>query len=161
MVTRGIIRNVDDQDGFQRVQVDFHLAGLRDHLIRLQGYGMTAVPLSGAAALGIGERESMIVSHVDDPRYRPTGLKSGEVCLYTHEGDRLHFANGRQAKLKTQRLEVEAETLKLGKTVDFVAVVRDLIDALTRATAGRDPLVCPELPVLKTKVETLIGSSNG
>ena len=158
MVARGIITGVDDGTSLQTVQAEFGALGLRDRLTRLQSYGLTSVPLIGAAALAAGVRDSAVVIHVDDPRHRPAGLGSGEVCLYSHDGSRLHFLAGKKARLAADSVHIAAKKLKLGETIDLVALVHDLIDALTRATAGGDNLICPELPLLKVKISELMGA---
>ncbi|MNN70592.1 Bacteriophage Mu Gp45 protein [compost metagenome] len=47
---------------------------------------------------------------VADRQFRLQGLESGEVALYTDEGDFLHFKRGRVIELETLTLKVKAET---------------------------------------------------
>jgi len=42
-----------------------------------------------------GRRAHTIALVVSDRRYRKTDLAEGEVAMYTHEGDYIHFRNGR------------------------------------------------------------------
>ncbi|MNG09125.1 Bacteriophage Mu Gp45 protein [compost metagenome] len=77
----------------------------------LEPYGFTACPLAGAEALAGfigGDRSHAVVIVVADRRFRLQGLKSGEVALYTDEGDFIHFKRGRVIDIETVTLNVKA-----------------------------------------------------
>lgn len=87
-----------DTAGLQRVQCEL-LAGETRDLPRLQDYGLTTVPLPGALLVTLSlaaQRQQSVVIRCEDGRYRKAGLKPGEVCLYTDEGDFIHFQRGRK-----------------------------------------------------------------
>ena len=97
LVSRGVLTLVDDSLKLQGVQVTL-LGGEPARAERFQEYGYTSHPHPGAeaivAAVG-GARAHLVALAVDDRRYRPKGLKAGEVCLYTDEGDEIRFKRGR------------------------------------------------------------------
>ncbi|MDO4560822.1 MAG: phage baseplate assembly protein V [bacterium] len=97
-VARCVIRLVNDAVPLQAVQVDVLAGETRANVERVQEYGFTSVPLPGCRALAVfvgGDRSSGVVVASDDIRFRLKNLNPGEVALYTNEGDKLHFKNGR------------------------------------------------------------------
>lgn len=56
----------------------------------LQHYGFTSRPLAGAELIIINEDNHYCAVASDDRRYR-IAVEDGEVCLYTDEGDKIHF----------------------------------------------------------------------
>lgn len=97
-LARGVLSNVDDDDGMQVVQVDLLDSETRDELDRFQNYGFTSKPRKDAEALVMfvgGKRDNGIVFAVEDRRYRITSLEDGEVCVYNDTGAKMLFkANG-------------------------------------------------------------------
>lgn len=111
LVSRGVLALVDDSLKLQLVQVRL-LGGEPAWAERFQQYGYTSHPHPGAeavvAAVG-GARAHLVALSVDDRRYRPKGLKAGEVRLYTDEGDELRFKRGRLIAITAgSKLEVTA-----------------------------------------------------
>ncbi|TJZ78795.1 phage baseplate assembly protein V [Chitiniphilus eburneus] len=114
MVARAVLNLVNDATGLQRLQVSALADETRDDVERAQNYGLTSVPLPGATAILVavaGSRDHLVATAVDDERHRPSGLAPGEVCIYTHEGDRIHLKNGRLIEISTQTLRVNAGAL--------------------------------------------------
>ncbi|MBM3114998.1 phage baseplate assembly protein V [Jeongeupia naejangsanensis] len=114
MVARAVVNLVNDAGGLQLLQVSALADETRDDVERAQNYGLTSVPLPGATVVMVavaGSRDHLVATAVDDPRYRPTGLKAGEVCVYTNEGDRIHLQNGRLVEISTKTLRINADTL--------------------------------------------------
>ncbi|MDH5298535.1 MAG: phage baseplate assembly protein, partial [Desulfobulbaceae bacterium] len=60
-----------------------------------QHYGMTSRPLEGAECVVIREGNHFVVIASDDRRYR-LAIESGEVALYTDEGDKIHLKRGKE-----------------------------------------------------------------
>lgn len=111
LVSRGVVRLVDDSMKLQRVQVSL-LGDQPAWAERFQQYGYTSHPHPEAeavvAAIG-GARAHLVALSVDDRRYRPKGLQAGEVCLYTDEGDEIRFKRGKLISVKAgSKLEVTA-----------------------------------------------------
>jgi len=112
MVARGVLRLCNDSGGLQHAQVSLLEGELRDKVERVQDYGFTSVPLPGAEAVTLfvgGNRDHGLIIKVDDRRYRLTGLKGGEVALYTDEGDSIHLQRQNIIRVKTKKWVVDAE----------------------------------------------------
>ncbi len=93
-VSRAVVTLVADRKRLQELQITLLADEARAAVERFQQYGFTSVPLEGAEAIALavgGSRSHMVVIAVDDRRYRPTGLKPGETCVYTDKGDRVHI----------------------------------------------------------------------
>lgn len=78
-----------------------------------QHYGYTSNPPSGTmmivAPLG-GKTSHSIVIATEHGTYRLKSLKTGEVALYTDEGDSIVLSRGRVVNITTQTLNIKAET---------------------------------------------------
>jgi len=88
MVTRGVVKRVNDTQGLQVMQVSGVADELLDGVERIQQYGITAHPHSESDCLilNVGaNRSHPIVIAVDDRRYR-LKLVAGEVALYDDQG---------------------------------------------------------------------------
>lgn len=98
MVSRGVVKRVDDAKKVQELQVELLADETRDGVERLQPYGLTSVPEADAECVVIfvgGRRDHGFALAVDDRRYRPTGLQPGDVCLYGKTGSKVVMkANG-------------------------------------------------------------------
>lgn len=112
MVARGVLKVVNDQGGLQVAQVSLLEDELRDKVERFQNYGYTSNPLPGAEGVAVfvgGNRDHGLLICVDDRRYRITGLKGGEVAIYTDEGDYVHFKRDRHIEMKSLHVLIDAE----------------------------------------------------
>lgn len=82
----------------RQVQLSLLADMIRDGVNNPEPYGFSARPFAGAVhyflALG-GDPNKLTSIIASDPRYRPTDLQEGEVCLYTDEGDRVTLKRGR------------------------------------------------------------------
>jgi len=88
LVTRGVVKRVDDTKGIQELQISALDGELLDAIERLQQYGITSHPLEGADTINLNvgaSRSHTIVIAVDDRRYR-LKLKPGEVALHDDQG---------------------------------------------------------------------------
>lgn len=86
------------------------LAGERVSGELFQHYGFTSSPLAGAEYIALpvgGNSKHTVVVASEDGRYR-IQVKSGEVALYTDEGDVIHMKRGRLVEVVTQTLLVKA-----------------------------------------------------
>jgi phage baseplate assembly protein V len=90
MVGRAVLQLVDDSKKMQLLQVGLLAEESREAVERFQNYGFTSVPLAGAEGVLVfvgGRRDHGLAIAVDDRRYRKKNLESGEVAMYTDEGD--------------------------------------------------------------------------
>ena len=111
ILARGLVALGNSANKLQSLQLRLLAGEVKDNVEHLEPYGFTASPLEGAEALAGfigGDRSHAVVIVVADRRFRLQGLKSGEVALYTDEGDRLHFKRGRIIDIETVTLNVKA-----------------------------------------------------
>jgi phage baseplate assembly protein V len=97
MVSRAIVNLVDDATKLQALQVTMLADETSDQVERVQKYGFTSVPHPDSEAIALavgGSRDHVVVICVDDRRYRLKGLQSGEVAIYTDEGDSVVLKRG-------------------------------------------------------------------
>lgn len=112
MMGRAVLTALNDAGGIQVGRADLLEDESRDNLERLQDYGFTSVPLPGADAFVAfpgGNRDNGVILRVDDRRYRLTGLKGGEVAIYTDEGDSIILKRNNNIEVKTLHLLINAE----------------------------------------------------
>ncbi|WP_448144616.1 phage baseplate assembly protein V [Pseudomonas silesiensis] len=111
ILARGLVALGNSASKLQSLQLRLLAGEVKDNVEHLEPYGFTACPLEGAEALAGfigGDRSHAVVIVVADRRFRLQGLKSGEVALYTDEGDRLHFKRGRVIEIETVTLNIKA-----------------------------------------------------
>lgn len=112
-LARGVVALVDAGRKLQGLQMRLTADEVKDGMEHFEPYGFTSNPQPGAEALAAflgGDRSHGVVVCVSDRRFRLQALKSGEVALYTDEGDRLHFKRDRVIEIETLTLKVKAET---------------------------------------------------
>jgi len=88
LVTRGVVKSVDDSKGLQALQISGLSGELLDAIQRLQQYGFTCHPHPGADTINLSvgaSRSHTVVIAVDDRRYR-LQLAEGEVAMYDDQG---------------------------------------------------------------------------
>lgn len=112
MVSRAILKLVDDAKQLQELQVSMLDGEARNIVERFQDYGFTSVPFAEAEAIALavgGSRSHMVVLAVDDRRYRKRDMEEGEVALYTDEGDYIILKRDRIIEVKAgEKLLVDA-----------------------------------------------------
>ncbi len=133
MILRGVVTSLKDKK-LQMVQLSALADETIDNLEYIEPYGYTSVPENGAEAVALfigGNRDHGVVISVADRRYRPTGLASGDVCLYRKAGVKVTLKASGKISITNpagnELLEVLSTTLQ------------HLIDAKTM-----DPLSGPE-----------------
>jgi len=78
-----------------------------------QHYGFTSRPLAGAECIIIREGNHIVMIASDDRRYR-IALESGEVALYTDEGDKIQLKRGGNIEISAgAEVTVIAPSVKL------------------------------------------------
>lgn len=78
-----------------------------------QHYGLTSNPPAGSMAVVLplgGKTSHGIVIATEHGSYRLQGLQSGEVALYSDEGDSVVLRRGRVIELTTETLRITAPT---------------------------------------------------
>ena len=138
MVGRCIVNLVDDALKMQGVQITLLSDETRDKVERLQNYGFTSNPLPGAEAVALavgGTRNHAVVVVCDDRRYRLKGLESGEVAVYTDEGDKIVLKRGNVIEI-TSATKVRLVTPLVEMSQDAHVMGSLIVDGLISGTGG-------------------------
>lgn len=118
MVGRAVVQLVKDSTQIQELQLDILSGETRDEIERFQNYGFTSVPKTGAEAVVLfvgGQRDHGLAIAVDDRRYRIGNLESGEVAVYTDQGDKIVLKRGGNIEITAStKVIVNAPTVELG-----------------------------------------------
>ena len=112
-LVRGVLALVGVGSKMQSVQMQLTADEVKDDMEHFEPYGITSNPHPGAEGLTAfinGDRSHGVVLCISDRRFRLQALKTGEVALYTDEGDFLHFKRGREIAIETLTLSVKAAT---------------------------------------------------
>ncbi|WJM94971.1 phage baseplate assembly protein V [Pseudomonas defluvii] len=113
ILARGVVTLVKATSKLQSLQMRLLAGEVKDGMEHFEPYGFTSNAHPGAEGIALfvgGDRSHGVVVCVADRQFRLRGLKSGEVALYTDEGDRLHFKRGRVIEVETLTLKVKADT---------------------------------------------------
>lgn len=90
LFSMGTVARVDDSNALQLIDVDGPGDEDFQEVERLQPYGITANVPDGSEVICIhinGLREHPIAIVIDSSEHRITGLKKGEVCVYSQHGN--------------------------------------------------------------------------
>ncbi|CNJ15783.1 phage baseplate assembly protein V [Yersinia aldovae] len=112
MLVRAVVRHIDPSSKNQMLQIQMIADELKDNIEHLEPYGFTSAAHIGAeafAAFPDGDRSHGVVLVVSDRRYRIKGLESGEVAIYTDEGDSITLKRGNKIEVNTKQFIVNAE----------------------------------------------------
>ena len=138
MVGRCVVTLVSDALKMQGVQISILSDETRDKVERLQNYGFTSNPKPGAEAVVLavgGTRNHAVVIACDDRRYRLTGLTSGEVAVYTDEGDKIVLKRGNVIEItSTTKVHVVTPLVEISGNLHVLGTA--LVDGLITGTGG-------------------------
>jgi phage gp45-like len=122
--TRSVISRVtlklgNDDGPLQLWQTEGYPTEIRNKVQRLHTFGVSTMPLPGAGAhvsYQGGNRGFGTITNVEDPRYRPKGLKGGETHIYMVDG--AQASDGTGGTLRTLlKGAIGWLTTLLGKTI--------------------------------------------
>ncbi len=111
LLARAVVRGLNTATKCQMLQIEMAGGEGKSDIEHLEPYGFTAAPLAGAEAVAAyfdGDRSHGVVLVVADRRYRIKGLQSGEVAIYTDEGDSIILKRGNTTEVNTLHLIVNA-----------------------------------------------------
>ncbi len=131
------INKTNDDTNTQTAQCEFFKDDPRENLERWQNYGMTSVPPNGSEGICLflgGERDNGFIIATEDKDSRPTGLKTGEVCIYTIEKDHIYFKKDNLIEIKTKSLDVQSENKIAFTTKDFILSSDSIFELNTKNT---------------------------
>jgi phage baseplate assembly protein V len=112
LLARGTVVLANSASKLQSLQMRLTAGEVNDDLEHFEPYGFTSNPLAGAEGIVtfLGDRSHAIALVVADRRYRLQSLASGEVAIYTDEGDKIHFKRGRIIDIETATLNIRASS---------------------------------------------------
>jgi phage baseplate assembly protein V len=122
MISRAVIKTIDDSTKIQTLRIKLLTDELHDGAEHYQTYGFTSYPFPGMEALVCcveGIRANPVVVAIGDRKFRLKSLETGEVALYTDEGDTLIFKRGRKIVATTTTFEVNADSINLNASGDI------------------------------------------
>ncbi|MBX8552204.1 phage baseplate assembly protein [Pseudomonas cichorii] len=111
MLARGTVVLARATSKMQALQMHLTSGEIRDDMEHFEPYGFTSNPLPGAEGIAAfigGDRSHGLLLVVADRRYRLKALESGEVAIYTDEGDKIHLRRGKVIDIETSTLNVKA-----------------------------------------------------
>lgn len=121
---RGVLTLVKSAGAVQLVQGDGVTPGEMQDTELFQHYGYTSNPPAGTMAVVVpvgGNTSHGIVIATEHGSYRLKNLQSGEVAIYTDEGDSIVFKRGRliEATTETFRLNTQVMEVNAAVKIDF------------------------------------------
>lgn len=111
MLARGTVVLARATSKMQALQMHLTAGEIKDDMEHFEPYGFTSNPLPGAEGIAAfigGDRSHGLLLVVADRRYRLKALESGEVAIYTDEGDKIHLKRGKVIDIETNTLNVKA-----------------------------------------------------
>ena len=112
LVGRAVLLAVNAGTGLQSVQVRILADEVMDGVEHMEPYGFTSNPLPGAEGVVLnvaGQRGACVGVNFGNRGVRVAGLKSGEVCIYTDEGDKITLKRDRHVEIETLHLVIRAQ----------------------------------------------------
>lgn len=144
MLSRVVVKMKASGLGMRTLQT-VHLGGeVRNNVEHFEPYGFTSEPFADSEGVAVsfdGDREHTVVIVVADRRYRPVGLKDGEVCIFddlgrkvylTREGIVVDGVSSPVTVRTSASVEIEAPTvhmtgnLKVDGNITAVGQINDL-----------------------------------
>ena len=95
LIVRAFVARTDETTPIRYLQVGVFSGELQDDVEHFEPYGYTSAPLTGAEVLLThldGDRSHPIAAVVTDRRYRPTGLRAGEIWVFDNLGRKIYLS---------------------------------------------------------------------
>lgn len=144
MVSRGVVKLIDDAKKCQTLQAELLADEVRSDIERFEDYGMTSHPPVDSELLFVaigGNRSNGIAVRVFDRSIRPTGMADGDVCLYTADGERVYI-NKADDIVHLGAKSATALVALVGSTVTADTTMSTWISAVTSAINALAPGSC-------------------
>ena len=112
LVSRAVLAAVNAAPGCQTLQVTILADEPQVDVEHMEPYGFTSNPPAGAEGVILnvaGQRGAAVGLNFGNRSVRVTGLKSGEVGIFTDEGDKITLKRDRHMEVETLHLLVKAE----------------------------------------------------
>lgn len=112
LVSRAVLARANAAPGCQTLQVTILADEPQVDVEHMEPYGFTSNPPAGAEGVVLnvaGQRGAAVGLNFGNRSVRVTGLKNGEVCIFTDEGDKITLKRDRHMEVETLHLLVKAE----------------------------------------------------
>ena len=112
LVSRAVLAAVNAAPGCQTLQVTILADEPQVDVEHMEPYGFTSNPPAGAEGVILnvaGQRGAAVGLNFGNRSVRVTGLKNGEVGIFTDEGDKITLKRDRHIEVETLHLLVKAE----------------------------------------------------
>lgn len=111
MISRAVIKTVNDGLKLQGLQITLLAGNVADDVEHFQHYGFTSVPEDGAEAIVLNINGHLVVIATGDRRHRKKGMALGEVAIYHKDGSYLWLKNnGDIDALATGKVKLKGTT---------------------------------------------------
>lgn len=110
--SRVVVQRLINSTASQQVDISLVAGETKNGMEYLEPYGFTGIAHAGAEGVALflsGDRSHGIVINIADRRYRLKDLQTGEVALYTDEGDHIVLKRGRVIEVTTDTLILHAK----------------------------------------------------
>lgn len=114
LLSRGAVLLANASGKLQTLQISLLANETKNGVEHFEPYGFTSTPQPGAEVVtGFvdGDRSHGIVLIACDRRYRIRNLQSGEVAIYTDEGDSILLGRDNTMTITTKTLNIVADTI--------------------------------------------------
>ena len=126
MLSKALVHTFDDNNDIQLVKLSGLSGEVLDGVERLQNYGLSSVPDSDSEAIVAylnGKRDHGVVIVCDNGASRPTKLESGEVVLYSSNGQTVLLDKDGKLVL------TGADDVEINGNADYAVAYNDLKSA--------------------------------
>lgn len=112
LISRAVLSAVNSAPGCQTLQVTILADEPQTDVEHIEPYGFTSNPPAGAEGIILnvaGQRGACVGLNFGNRGFRVLGLKSGEVCIFTDEGDKITLKRDRKMEIETLHLKILAQ----------------------------------------------------
>lgn len=95
LINRAVVSLKNGANKLRTLQIQLLDGDIRQPIEHFEPYGFTSEAKTGAEALALslgGDRDQTVAVVVTDRRFRPTGLKDGEVCVFDDLGRKVYLS---------------------------------------------------------------------
>ncbi len=112
LISRAVLGAVNAAPGCQTLEVTILADEPQADVEHIEPYGFTSNPPAGAEGIILnvaGQRGACVGLNFGNRAFRVRGLKGGEVCIFTDEGDKITLKRDRHIEIETLHLKILAQ----------------------------------------------------
>lgn len=136
LIGRCVLAAIAPGHGVQSATVNIMADEVMSGVEYLEPYGVTSVPHPGAEGLVLnvaGQRGACVAVALGNRNLRLRSLKTGEVAIYTDEGDKIELLRGRRMALTTLHCTISAAEDVTVNTKRYVVTATEGVQYATPA----------------------------